>query len=61
MSAVKVACPACGSSDGIYARADIHWQALTQSWEIKDIEQEIDCMECDHAFPLPDNCPHPID
>ena len=60
MSAPVVACPSCGSDVAIWARADIHWQAFTQSWEIKEVEQAIDCMECDHEFPLPKDWPHPV-
>lgn len=55
-----VACPHCGNDQGIYARADIRWQPTTQSWEIADIEADLDCMACDHAWPLPRDWPRPL-
>lgn len=61
MSAPLVACPNCGNQEGIYARADIRWQSMTQSWEIADIEADLDCTECDHNWPLPKDWPRPLD
>lgn len=55
MTEKKLTCPACGSEYGIYGRADIRWQPLTQSWEIGDMEDTLDCTECDAMFSLQDS------
>lgn len=46
----KLHCPNCGSPHGVYAKADLRWQDMTQSWEISHIEEQLDCTECDHAW-----------
>lgn len=59
MTDQKICCPACGNENSVYARADIRWQAATQSWEVAHIETELDCTECDHAWQMPDAWPQP--
>ncbi|RXR28984.1 hypothetical protein [Sphingobium fluviale] len=48
-------CPNCGTTNGIYAKADLRWQAMTQSWEISEVEDTLDCTECDHSWSLSDS------
>jgi ribosomal protein S27E len=55
----KVACPNCGNTNGIYARADIRWQDVTHSWEICEIVAPLDCNECEHEWELPKDWPTP--
>lgn len=55
-----VKCPECGNEQGLYARADIRWNVEQQGWIICDLEQVIDCTECDAEFELPADWPHPL-
>ena len=48
-------CPCCGTEEGIYARADIRWMPATQTWEATDIEDQLDCTECDHTWSYGDS------
>lgn len=48
----KPCCPNCGTEEGIYARADLRWQPKTQSWDISEVEDTLDCTECDHEWSL---------
>jgi len=52
MSTDKVACPECGDEHHIYARADIRWNAEQQAWAIGDIEDQLECTECDASWSL---------
>lgn len=53
-------CPACGASQGIYARIDARWQPTVGNWQIvPDLEGDLDCTNCDHHWALPDGVPNP--
>lgn len=51
-----IKCPECGhdgsdrAAGGIYARADIRWDAVAGRWEVTHIEDEIECTACDALF-----------
>jgi len=40
-------CPECGNRDYLYGRADCRWNFEWQVWVIGDMEDEIECTECD--------------
>jgi len=40
-------CPECGDRDHLYGRADCRWSFEQQEWVVGDMEDEIDCTECD--------------
>jgi hypothetical protein len=52
MSRKTHCCPRCGNSEGIYARADIRWDAKVREWIPTDVEDQLDCIECDTCFTL---------
>ena len=45
-------CPQCGSSEGLYIRADLRWMPGDGTWKMCDAEDEVDCTECDHMGPI---------
>lgn len=49
----RLACPNCGDETHIYARCDARWNPETGGWIALELEDELDCTECDHAWPCP--------
>lgn len=47
-------CPECGTTDGLYVRADLRWNDQTLVWEpcLDSIEEGVDCTNCDHVGPI---------
>ena len=45
-------CPECGGREHLYGRSDCHWDFKKQEWVVGDMEDEIDCTECDWTGPL---------
>ena len=55
-----VSCPKCGAIEGIYARIDARGNQERGAWVVcPDIDQPLDCSNCDHEFELADGWPHP--
>lgn len=57
----KHACPNCGATSGIYARADLRWNG--ERWELcpPNGEDEFDCTACDHTWHIgSDRFPDPF-
>lgn len=48
----RLCCPACKAESSVYARADVRWNPARGVWELLHIEEQLDCTECDHAWPL---------
>lgn len=40
-------CPECGDRDHLYGRADVRWDFDRQEWTVGDMEDQIECTECD--------------
>jgi hypothetical protein len=47
-------CPECGDADHLYARADIHWDRTSEIWRIGNMEDAVDCTECDWTGSMAD-------
>ncbi|WP_439567983.1 hypothetical protein [Sphingopyxis sp.] len=51
MSLPSLTCPECGSSEGLYVRADLRWMPEEGAFKLlPDIEEPIDCTACDHRW-----------
>ena len=40
-------CPECGERNHLYGRADCRWDHDRQEWVVGDMENAIECTECD--------------
>lgn len=43
-------CPKCGDQAHIYGRADVRWNETLNAWEVGDVEELLECTECDEEF-----------
>lgn len=47
-------CPECGDRDHLYGRADCKWNHDRQEWVVGDMEDQIECTECDWSGSVDD-------
>ncbi|WP_226018437.1 hypothetical protein [Novosphingobium sp. FKTRR1] len=40
-------CPECGDRDHLSGRSDSRWDFARQEWVVGDMEDQVECMECD--------------
>lgn len=52
MAMMVYRCPECGASDGLYGRGDVRWNFSEQEWQSVEVEDLIDCTECDFQGPI---------
>lgn len=43
-------CPQCGDENHIYGRADVRWDPGLNVWSVGDVEEQLECTECDESF-----------
>ena len=45
-----IACPKCGTSEGIYRSCDARWDPELNEWvRAEDMESTVECTQCDHT------------
>lgn len=45
-------CPECGDRDHLYGRSDCRWDFDAQEWVVGDMEDQIECSDCDWSGSL---------
>lgn len=52
-------CPECGDAEHLYGRADVRWNRTVGAWVPGDMEDGIECTECDWSGSLADTVAAP--